>query len=69
MASGFYQLKIRDADMCKTAFVTPKGLYEHTVVPFGLTNSPPSFVRAMTQVLKVPNSVAVVYLDVILILG
>ena len=36
----------------KTAFVTPQGLYEFCVLPFGLTNTPGFFQRLMQLVLS-----------------
>jgi hypothetical protein len=38
--SGYYQLKVQECDIPKTAFVLRYGLYEFTVMSFGLTNAP-----------------------------
>ena len=69
LASGFHQLKIKECDIPLTAFCTPTNLYEFICLPFGLCNGPPSFVRAISSVLKFDKSKAVIYFDDILILG
>jgi len=50
LASGFYQLRLSDADVPRTAFNTPWAHYEWKVLVMGLANSPATFTTAMNKV-------------------
>jgi hypothetical protein len=50
LRSGYHQLKVRECDIPKTAFVSRYGLYEFTEVSFGLTNVPAYFMYVMNKV-------------------
>jgi len=47
--SGFWQIEVAEEDKEKTGFITIYGLYEWNVMPFGLSNSPSTFQRAMDE--------------------
>jgi hypothetical protein len=47
--SGFHQIQMSRKDRKHTAFVTVDGLYCYVVMPYGLKNALPTFVRAMSK--------------------
>jgi hypothetical protein len=47
---GYHQMKIRPSDIPKTTFSTRYGLYEFTVMSFGLTNVPAYFMDLKNKV-------------------
>ena len=68
LRSGYHQLKIRPEDRPKMVFTTRYGLYEFTVVPFGLTNAPAFFMNLMNKVMMdFLDQFVVVFVDDILV--
>ena len=47
---GYYQLRVNEVDVPKTAFRTRYGHYESLVMPFGLTDAPAAFMDLMNRV-------------------
>ena len=47
LASGYWQIRVHPDSREKTVFVTPQGLFEFRVMPFGLMNAPFVFQRLM----------------------
>jgi hypothetical protein len=47
--SGFHQIQMSREDRKHTTFVTLDGLYCYVVMPYGLKNALPTFVRAMSK--------------------
>ena len=66
---GYNNICIKEGDEWKAAFKTPLGLFEPTVMTFGLCNTPATFQTFMNNIFEdmIDAGQVVVYLDNILI--
>jgi transposase InsO family protein len=68
ISKAFHQIRIAEGDEWMTAFITRYGLYEWTVLPFGLNNGPASFQKLINEILRdLLDQGVTAYIDDILI--
>ena len=66
LSKGFYQVRLTDEAMPKTAFTCHKGAYHFTRMPFGVKNAPACFQSLMQKVLS-EGEFATPYMDDVVI--
>ncbi|MGA7507230.1 MAG: reverse transcriptase family protein, partial [Erwinia billingiae] len=66
---GYNNVRIKEGDRWKAAFKTNRGLFEPTVMFFGLTNSPATFQTMMDAIFReeIATGDVIIYMDDILI--
>jgi hypothetical protein len=68
LRSRYHQLKVRECDIPKTAFISRYGLYEFMVMSFGMTNAPAYFMYMMNKVfMEYLETFVVVFINDILV--
>ncbi|KAL2103054.1 hypothetical protein ACEWY4_002222 [Coilia grayii] len=63
MCKGYWQVPLTPEAQEMTAFRVPSGLYQFTVMPFGLHGAAATFQRLMDQVLRGAEDYAAAYID------
>nr|XP_054751019.1 uncharacterized protein LOC129256850 isoform X2 [Lytechinus pictus] len=66
LSKGYWQIPMESESKSLTAFITPDGLFQFRVMPFGLVNAPASFSRIMRKLLDGLEG-ALNYIDDILV--
>ncbi|CAM5141881.1 unnamed protein product [Natator depressus] len=67
LTKGYWQIPLAKDVKEKMAFSTPEGLFQYTVLPFGLHGAPATFQRLLDKLLWPHTSYAVAYLDDVII--
>ncbi|MEW8544650.1 MAG: reverse transcriptase domain-containing protein, partial [Candidatus Thiodiazotropha sp.] len=67
LTKGFWQIPLTETAKAKSAFITPFGHYQFTVMLFGMVNSSATFVRLMKLVLSNCEDFADSFIDDIII--
>ncbi|MCO5574223.1 hypothetical protein L7F22_028005 [Adiantum nelumboides] len=69
LASGYWQIPLNPQHAHKTAFRTPRGLFQFTRMPFGLSDAGSTFQRMANSIFEdlIQKKVLLVYLDDILV--
>ena len=52
MLKGYWQVPLTQRDREISAFVTPSGLYQYKVMPFGMKNAPATFQRMVNKLVR-----------------
>ena len=67
LTKGYWQVPVEETDRPKTSFSTPSGLYQFTMMPFGLKGAPATFQRLMDRVIAGLDGFVSAYLDDVII--
>src|SRR5271154_1206394 len=65
LRSGYNNVRIKDGDQWKAAFKTTRGLFEPTIMFFGLCNSPATFQSMMDEIFRdeINEGWIIIYMD------
>ena len=65
LQAGYNNVRIRNGDQWKAAFKTSRGLFEPTVLFFGMCNSPATFQKMMDEIFvdQIREGHLIIYMD------
>ena len=66
LLKGYWQVPLTDRAKEVSAFVTPSGLYQYKVMPFGMKNAPATFQRLINHIIKGLDGCAAYIDDVVI---
>ena len=70
LTSGYFQIKLKEEDIPKSAFVCKYGHFEMTRMPFGLNSAASTFLRTMEMALQgLQWLTCLIYIDDIIVFG
>lgn len=70
LQNAYMQLEVAEEDRHKTAFISKYGLFEYSVLPFGVCNGPSTFQRCVELIFRgLQWEILLVYLDDIIVMG
>jgi len=67
LSKGYYQIAMKEEDICKTAFICHQGRYEFTRMPFGVKNAPAIFQELMQRIFGDESAFCTPYMDDIVV--
>ena len=67
LSKGYYQIKMRDSDISKTAFICHRGKFEFLRMPFGVKNATAVFQELMQTLLSSHKAFSTPYMDDVVI--
>ena len=68
LQKGYYQIGLTEKAKAISAFITPFGLFQYNVMPFGLCNAPATFQRSINYTIQGLEGVSS-YLDDLLVMS
>ena len=67
LSKGYYQIKMKDSDVPKTAFICHRGKFEFLRMPFGVRNAPAVLQELMQTLLNTHKAFSTAYMDDVVI--
>jgi len=67
LSKGYYQMAMKEGNICKTAFICHRGRYEFVRMPFWVKNAPAIFQELMQRIFNDESAFCIPYMDEIVV--